>query len=103
MATAKNVADLLRSSELDIAVDRRVRLRPAGVATTLDSGEVITVTCPDPEVVAKLDLGPILDLGGKILDLVGGLLDGGGEGGGGDTVTVTVTGAGGRKVTVTIN
>lgn len=107
---SESIASLLRSKELEVTIDRRIKVRPAGLATTLNTGDLVIVGSTSPDVVENASLvGSLIDLGKEILDRV---LDeilndngggGGGDSGGGDTITVTVKGAGGRKVTITID
>jgi hypothetical protein len=94
------IPELLRAKETAISVDRRIKVRPAGLATTLDSGVQVAVFGNDEVLTSARLVGALVDLGAQFLD---DLLDSLDDGGGGDTITVTVSGAGGRKVTVTIN
>lgn len=100
----KSIASLLRTEEVTLSVDRRIKARPAGLSALLETGDLITVVGTNPDAVA-LSAGGWIDVGKAVIDFIDDFLDddGGGDGGGGgDTVTVVVKGAKGRKVTVTI-
>ncbi|THJ65616.1 hypothetical protein E8P82_11625 [Arthrobacter echini] len=116
----------LPETKIVLGSGRRGRMRPMVQRIVLDTGEIVTVqgnlkTKPvvgdgderppsnedqPPGQVASISLKDVVDLAISVYDkIVGGDDDGGGGGGStsDDTVTVTVSGAGGRRLTVTIN
>jgi hypothetical protein len=92
MATSTAIAEVTRPHEITLPGGQKATIRPHSLVVNTPKVDLVFVEPKHPEVI-ELDIGTIIDIVGKVIDVGKKIfVNGGGGGGGGGGCKVSISG-----------